>query len=88
METSDKLFKIHKNETFEGVILVLDYHSFENCTIKNCTLIYGGGPCHLIGTEVGNSNFDFRDGALRTLQIYHNFIGRSSGIDDKGNIKI
>jgi len=88
MEKPDNIFKIHKNEKFEGVTLVLDYHSFENCTIKKCTLVYGGGPCHLVGTTVGECNFVFRDAALRTVQIYKNFLERPPGIDDQGNIKM
>lgn len=88
MEKPDNFFKIHKNEIFEKKTLVLDYHSFENCTIKNCNLIYGGGPFHLDGNTIGECNFDFRDSALRSIELYKAFLGGSPGIDEKGNIKI
>jgi hypothetical protein len=88
MEEPENFLKIYKNVTLEGKTLVLDYHSYENCIIKKCKLIYGGGPYHLIGCTIGENNFFFRDAALRTVNLYQTFLGGPPGVDEKGNIKM
>lgn len=81
-------FKEYHGESLEGQVLVIDYHKFVKCKINNCKLIYGGGPYHISGCTISNSQFILRDAALRTSQFMKAVFREAPGVDDRGNITL
>jgi len=77
-----------RDKEFNDTKLVIDCHKYINCIIKNCTLIYAGGPSHLESTSLYKCKFRYTGFAAQTLQFYNRTSPEVSGIDGKGNIKI
>ena len=48
---------------------MLDYHFYRNCTIRNCTIIYGGAPCQLEDNTIMDNTMEYRGAAGWTLAL-------------------
>ena len=69
-----------RRRTYEkGETVVIDGHDFDECTFKDCTLFYNGGPC-----KVGRNKLERPKGTMygfvttnisvsRTLSVLHSF---------------
>lgn len=59
---------LFKDKDFENTVVNLDDNTFKNCKIKNCQIVYGGGPLpSLIDCSFIDSTFMFDGAASRTL---------------------
>jgi hypothetical protein len=47
-------FLMARDRLFENEVVYISYHIFVNCTLKNCVLIYKGGPVHAIRSSFQN----------------------------------
>ena len=57
-----------ENQAFERTTITLDYNEFVNCTIKDCTVIYAGGPYSLVTCKIdGEIRLNLLESAHRTL---------------------
>jgi hypothetical protein len=76
----------HKAETFENRSVVLDGDEYEDCTFRNCSLIYKGGePPRLVNNYLENCSWQFQDAAERTV----NFLkGLYHGLGQEGRVLI
>lgn len=67
---------IYRDQTFDGERVVLHGNFFNDCTFKNCELVYDGAPSPTFhNNQFVDSVFIFTGPALRTLyflgNIYH-----------------
>lgn len=76
----------HKTETFENRSIVLDGNDYEDCTFRNCTLIYQGGASpKLLNNYLENCTWQFQDAAERTV----NFLkGLYHGLGQEGRVLV
>jgi hypothetical protein len=66
----------YKAESFESRSIVLDGDEYEDCTFRNCTLIYRGGDLpKLLNNSLENCSWQFQDAAERSVSflkgLYH-----------------
>ncbi|HEX8200267.1 MAG TPA: hypothetical protein VF590_07255 [Isosphaeraceae bacterium] len=76
----------HKAEIFENRAVVLDGEEFEDCTFRNCTLIYKGGEApKLVNNYLEGCAWQFQEAAERTV----NFLkGLYHGLGQEGRVLI
>jgi hypothetical protein len=60
---------LHEGEKIEGMTFQLEEHSFRNCRLTNCFLIYDGGEFTLENTTLHNCNWKFRHAARNMFQL-------------------
>jgi len=65
-------------KTFENKEVRLDGREYHDCTIRNCTIKYGGGKTGLHGNRISGCQFDFDGSAARTIQFLAD-LGREDG---------
>ncbi len=60
-----------RGQTFTGATVVLDNSDFEDCTFRNCELLYRAtpGPIRMVGCGLHDCSWRFEGAALATLQF-------------------
>lgn len=59
-----------KSKTYESETVLLDGHSFENCTFKNCTLEFRGTDAvSLVGNNIQNCQWSLSGPAALTISF-------------------
>lgn len=62
--------------------VILDFHEFNNCTFKKCTLIFHGyGPVGLVGCEFSDCKWTFSGPASATLNFMAHLYKNGKGAD-------
>lgn len=63
---------IKQGEKFQETREILDGNDYENCTFRDCKLVFNGGPIPtIVGCEFFESGFEFGDAAGRTVNLMH-----------------
>lgn len=71
---------IYRTHTFEGERVVLHGNFFNDCTFKNCELVYDGDPSPTFyNNQFVDSAFVFTGPALRTLYFLGNMYHAGEG---------
>jgi hypothetical protein len=60
---------LHEGEDIKDATFHLEEHSFRNCRLTNCFLIYDGGEFILESTSLYNCNWKFRHAARNMFQL-------------------
>jgi len=65
----------HLNETFEGVTVQLDGHSFEDCTFNDVTFEYSGGEVQIKNCTIQRFGFVFGGALANGLDALQQLFG-------------
>ena len=60
---------LHENETIKDATFQLEEHSFRNCHLSGCNLVYDGGAFILDNTVLHDCRWKFRHAARNTFQL-------------------
>ena len=60
---------LHEGENIKDSTFQLEEHSFRDCRLTNCFLIYDGGEFILENTSLHNCNWKFRNAAKNMFRL-------------------
>jgi hypothetical protein len=70
----------HRNESFENTRIELRGQSYQDCTFRNCELVFNGDrPPTLTNNRFTDTVFVFTDAATRTLYLLSNVYHAGEG---------
>lgn len=67
-----------ENQTFTNTIVTLDCNEFVDCVIKDCQILFQGGPYSLIRTKLENVRFGIGGAAAQSTLAFLRVV-RASG---------
>lgn len=73
--------KVIRDNVFQSMNVVIDDSSFQNCTFKNCTLLYRGGTFKLEGNHfIGETNMLMDGPAANTMDLLRGLHAAGGGL--------
>lgn len=80
-ETGPPLTRV-ENRVFRLQVLTLDNQEFVACEFRDCSLIYAGGPCGLVGNTFVHTNFQFAGAAVATIKFLELLYRNGGGFNE------
>ena len=65
----------HVNQTFEAETVTLDGNSYTDCTFRNVTFVYAGGPLEMSNCAMDRFSFRFDGDLARGLFTLYQLFG-------------